>query len=479
VRHFKWRDNEFLCLLRLYTSQKKEFMPKLIPQDELNASLQAVKHSSTGSSAEEIIQHLGLNLPLRTLQRRLAHLVTTGLLQVTGSKRNRRYHIALAQQRNEIEGILLSPESADIKRYLQQAIQNRPRVGYRQEFLNEYRPNETAYLSDNIRKHLTEIGTPLSSERPAGTYAREILTRLLIDLSWNSSRLEGNTYSLLETEQLVVEGKKAEGKSNFEMQMILNHKAAIEFLVDAVDEIGFNRYTILNLHGLLSDNLLGNPEACGRLRKISVGIGGSSFYPLGVPQRIEECFQQILDIARLIRDPFEQAFFVMVHLPYLQPFEDVNKRVSRLAANIPLIKHNLCPLSFIDVPEHAYVEGVLGIYELNKIDLMRDLFVWSYERSTIRYSSVQQTLGEPDSFKLRYRLQVIDLISQIIKQAMDKKFAISFIQQWAALNVAKHDQMHFVNVVETELLGLHEGNIARYRIRPSEFIAWQKNWQSI
>lgn len=84
-----------------------------------------------------------------------------------------------------------------------------------------------------------------------------------------------------------------------------------------------------------------------------------------------------------------QAFFLMVHLPYLQPFEDVNKRTSRLAANIPLIHHNLCPLSFIDVPQSAYVDAMIGVYELNRIELLRDVFVWAYERSCQQYVAVQ------------------------------------------------------------------------------------------
>ena len=93
-----------------------------------------------------------------------------------------------------------------------------------------------------------------------------------------------------------------------------------------------------------------------------------------MPQLIEECFRQLLDKAALIPDPFEQAFFALVQLPYLQPFLDVNKRVSRLAANLPLIRANLCPLSFVDVPIHAYVDGLLGVYELNRIELLRDVF---------------------------------------------------------------------------------------------------------
>ena len=91
----------------------------------------------------------------------------------------------------------------------------------------------------------------------------------------------------------------------------------------------------------------------------------------------------------------EQAFFAMVHLPYLQPFEDVNKRVSRLAANLPLIRQNLCPLSFVDVPERAYIDAILGVYELNRIELLRDVFIWAYERSCARYGAVRRSLAGP------------------------------------------------------------------------------------
>jgi Fic family protein len=192
--------------------------------------------------------------------------------------------------------------------------------------------------------------------------------------------LEGNTYSRLDTQNLIEFGRYAEGKDAQDAQMILNHKAAIELLVDDTDVIGFDSHTFLSLHGLLSENLMPDPDASGRLRSRPVDIGGTVFIPLGAPQVIEDCFHAILDKASEISDPFEQAFFVMVHLPYLQPFEDVNKRVSRLVANISLLKHNLCPLTFIDVPDRAYIDATLGVYELNRVELLRDLFVWAYER---------------------------------------------------------------------------------------------------
>ena len=306
---------------------------------------------------------------------------------------------------------------------------------------------------------------------------KKIYNRLLIDLSWNSSRLEGNTYSLLETERLLEFGDAAEGKDAWEAQMILNHKAAINLLVEQAAEVDFNRYTILNLHALLSENLMGDSQACGRLRSIAVGIDGTVFHPLEVPQLIEECFQQVLDTAAAIDNPYEQAFFAMVHLAYLQAFEDVNKRVSRLAANLPLIRENLCPITFVDVPERAYIDGILGVYELNRIELMRDVFVWAYERSCARYSAVRQSLGEPDPFRLRYRTLVAGTVAEIVHRHMDKKTAGAFIKQRSVEDVPQQDRARFAEVVETEMMSLHEGNIARYRLRPGEYQSWLEHWQ--
>jgi hypothetical protein len=288
--------------------------------------------------------------------------------------------------------------------------------------------------------------------------------------------LEGNSYSLLETERLLEIGEAPEGKDSMEAQMILNHKAAIEFMVESAEQMRFNSFTIFNLHALLSDNLLRDQRACGRLRTQPVGIAKSVYQPLAIPQLINEYFQQILDTADAITDPFEQSFFAMVHLPYLQPFVDVNKRVSRLAANIPLICGNLCPLSFVDVPEQVYVSGLLGVYELNRIELLREVFVWAYERSSALYSATRQELGEPDLFRLRYRTLIITMMGEIIRGCMDKQTAVAAIKQKASEIMVVDEKARFVEVIETALMSLHRGNIARFRLKPSEYDAWLQTW---
>ena len=463
-------------------------MPKKIPEQELEAILAIVADQPDGVQVRVIRDGLEFDLPPRMLQRRLALLVEQKRLVAEGRGKGRRYrlpvisgeaHLVSGGAKLEAPGevyVQVSPEGEAIKQAVRESIQNRSPVGYNRTFLDGYRPNETFYLPLETRQRLLDMGRSPDGQRPAGTYARKIYSRLLIDLSWNSSRLEGNTYSLLETERLLQLGEAAEGKDALEAQMILNHKSAIELLVEQAEEVGFNRYTILNLHALLSDNLLTDPQACGRLRTIAVGIGGTVYHPLEVPQLINECFQEVLETAAAISDPFEQAFFAMVHLAYLQPFEDVNKRVSRLASNIPLIRENLCPLSFVDVPERAYIDGVLGVYELNRIELLRDVFVWAYQRSCARYSAVRQSLGEPDPFRLRYRTLVAEIVAEIVRGNRDKKAATAFIKQRALEDVPQEDQARLIEVVETEVMSLHEGNIARYRLRPAEYQIWLERW---
>jgi hypothetical protein len=472
-------------------------MAQRIPKESLEAIEQAVARHPGGASLSDVAAALPEKLADRTLQYRLKHLVDKGRLVKEGEGRRwTRYRVPalaeaepralaeeapkavpLAAEKAEDVAVPLSPTSEEMRAYLSQALNARKPVGYNRVFLDSYRPNETFYLSEEQRAYLAKVGKVNFEAQAAGTYAKQILTRLLIDLSWNSSRLEGNTYSLLDTTRLIELGEAAEGRDRLEAQMIVNHKEAIEFLVNDAAEIGFNRYTILNLHGILAQNLLPDANAPGRLRRMAVGIGKSTYHPLEIPQLIEECFNQVLDTGAAIRDPFEQALFAMVQLPYLQPFDDVNKRVSRLSANIPFIKRNLSPLSFIDVPRALYVEALLGVYELNKIDLLRDVFIWAYERSAARYAAVRQSLGEPDPFRFRHRAALRQIVGEVVRAKMDKKAAAAFITAWVEKNgIPETEREKFRDMAESDLVSLHEGNFARYQIRPSEFAAWQEVW---
>ncbi|EKD44841.1 MAG: hypothetical protein ACD_70C00208G0001, partial [uncultured bacterium] len=405
----------------------------------------------------------------RTLQRRLFELKRLGFIQTQGTRAGTEYFLAETKEK-----LPLSKIGQQLKEKVAQPLIKRKPVPYNVEFLFSYQPNKTFYLTETIKSHLLQLGQQFHQKLTPGTYAKRILHRLLIDLSWNSSRLEGNTYSLLETQRLIEYGALANGKNAIETQMIMNHKDAIEFMVEQADTNELNKYVLMNIHALLSNNLLANPRARGQLRQIPVGIGKTVYYPPEIPQIIHECFERIIMTVNKIKNPFEQAFFLMVQLPYLQPFEDVNKRVSRLAANIPLIQNNLSPLSFIDVPKSDYISGLLAIYELNQVTLMRDVFVWAYERSAQHYQLMQDTLGSPDLVAMRYKQVLVDLVSWVITHHIHGKAILDTIAAWSKKHVDRRDQVAFCNQAEREIASLHEGNIAVYRIEPDLFRRWKK-----
>lgn len=466
-----------------------------ITTGELAALEAALRDRPDGVSMRDLAGPDAPETKRRAIQRRLNKLISTGVARSEGERRWTRYFAVTASPtpgvpsppttsaairvRDEEGGvsIALSAGGAEVRQLLQRTTSEREPVSYRREFLSSYQPNVTTYLPQGLRDQLHKIGAVDGQSQPAGTYARHILDRLLIDLAWSSSKLEGNTYSLLDTKTLIEFGKEAEGKSAEETAMIKNHKNAIEFLVEAADDIGFNRYTILNLHSILADNLI-DPEVSGRLRAHGVGIQDSVYIPLNNPQVLEECFAELLTKADAIRDPFEQSFFAAIHLPYLQPFADVNKRVSRLAANIPFIRRNLAPISFIDVPKELYIEAMIGVYELNRIDLARDMFLWAYERSARRYTAIQQSFGSPDAFRLRYREQLRSVVGDIIRGAQGRSAASITLIEFANEHIPAPDAQAFIDAAQSELIGLHEGNFARYGARPSEFWKWKSVWEA-
>jgi hypothetical protein len=428
----------------------------------------------------------------RTLRRRLERLESEGRLVRKGKSRAVRYHatdggagpppltrglgaepLPVEQDEDDAEGaIALSPEGREVQRLVRLPRQQREPCTYDRKFLEDYVPGKTWYLPEEIRDELMATGETPNPERPPGTNARDVLDRLLIDLSWASSRLEGNTYSRLDTQNLLEHGIHAEGKSQQEAQMILNHRAAIRMLVDNVDEIDFDRRTLLGLHATLAENLVANPGDEGALRQRPVDISHTVYRPSGLPQIIRECFDLLLAKVSGISDPFEQAFFLMVHIPYLQPFIDVNKRTSRIAANIPFIKGNLCPLSFVDVPHETYIEATIGIYERKDTALLRDLFVWAYRRSCNQYRVLREALGEPDTVRFHYRDQLADLVRETVhSRARIKR---NDFRGWALVHdIRKEDQEAFVERAMDILLNLTEGVAGRYGLSNEDVDAWR------
>jgi hypothetical protein len=215
-----------------------------------------------------------------------------------------------------------------------------------------------------------------------------------------------------------------------------------------------NRYTILNLHGILAQNLLPDEAAAGRLRRIAVGIEKSAFHPLEVPQLIEECFNQVLATAQAIHDPFEQSFFAMVHLPVSSALRRCEQACIASGSQHSLHQANLSPLSFTDVPRSTYTDAILGVYELNKVDLLKDVFLWAYERSADRYAAVRQSLGDPDPFRQRHRETLRQLVGDVVRRHMDRKETTAYLAEWVKSNVAADERGRFREMAESDLLSL-------------------------
>lgn len=369
----------------------------------------------------------------------------------------------------------LPVDGADILDYITRPLAERHPVGYQRDFLDDYQPNQTCYLPEPVRRRLHQLGQTGQTGAPAGTFGRAIFNRLLIDLSWASSNLEGNTYSWLDTRELIQHGTVAGGKSVLEAQMIVNHKAAIEFLLENIHEIGFNRFTLCNLHGILADNLLPDRYDEGRVRQHAVGIGHSVYRPLFVPQVLNDLFDTMLEKADQILDPFEQSFFIMVHLPYLQPFADVNKRTARLAANLPLFRANLCPLTFLDVPIQTYTHAMLGVYEMTRIELLREVYVAAYQRSTREYLTLQQNMASPDPVRLAHRNLIRQTVRDVVLAASPDPFG-QVLQ--AVAQLAEPVRSSVQAMIVDELTQLHPGVLSRYGLRPSELAHWQAQQQA-
>ena len=336
-------------------------------------------------------------------------------------------------------------------------------VSYVREFVDRYQPNISHLLPPALATDLFQQGRA-KDQLPAGTYARKVLEQLLIDLSWHSSRLEGNRISLLDTRALFEKGRTE--ADDLDATMLLNHKDAIEFMVDAVPTEGITVPVVRNLQSLLMRDLLPDVSDLGAIRQKIVHIQDSVYLPSQVPGLLEEMLVQVIDKARHVRNPIEAAFFLWVNLAYLQPFVDGNKRTSRLGANLPLMLANCAPLSFIDVEPRDYALAMLGVYEQRDVALAVALFDQTYRRSIAKYQAIVDSMGHPDPMRTRYRSQLGEAMQLIVYDGL---------QVDQALDRVRIDPQHmpaFRHMLLEELEHLQPYNCARYRLPMGATQAW-------
>lgn len=336
-------------------------------------------------------------------------------------------------------------------------------VSYKRDFVDSYQPNVTSLLPAGLAAQLLEAGKS-REQQPAGTYARKVLEQLLIDLSWFSSRLEGNRKSLLDTRELFERGRSP--GDDRDATMLLNHKEAIEFMVDAVPTEGMTVPVVRNLQAVLMRDLLIDPVDLGAIRSRIVNIQGSVYLPSQMPTLLDEMLGVVVHKARQVHNPVEAAFFLWVNVAYLQPFVDGNKRTSRLSANMPLMLANCAPLSFLDVQPQDYAIAMLGVYERCDVTLAVELFEWTYRRSIQKYQAVVDSLGGPDPIRGRYREQLGEAIRQIVYYGLTAHKAVDGLQ------IAPADRAAFDRILDAELQHLQPYNCARYRLPFGKTQTW-------
>jgi len=326
-------------------------------------------------SSSEIHQNLEFDVELITTKRNLAKLVSSNLLSTVGSGRGTKYVISPEYK-------LFMPINLDD--YFKNDVDQRQiNKRFNHALIKEILSDVTVFSSQEL-EHLSELQKSYEqniSNLPKSIYSKE-LERLAIDLSWKSAQIEGNTYSLLETEQLLKESKEAVGKKKDEAVMLINHKVALDFIIDEPDYISpLSNSKIENIHSLLISDL----GIESNIRRRLVGITGTTYTPLDNEFQIGEALEAMCKLVNNRKSVFEKAFLILLLISYIQPFNDGNKRTARIVSNAILIHNQHCPLSFRTVDSLDYKKAMLLFYEQNNITAFKKIFIDQYEFAVNTY----------------------------------------------------------------------------------------------
>ena len=443
------------------------------------------QHSERWNSAAEIKAAVA-DVPDRTLRRWLGELAHEGVIERSGSRKGTRYRwrpttkeeqqppavtadADAGRSTRQIQPIF-SPAGTELLQRIDAPLYTRPPVTYSREWVASYVPNQSTYLTAEQRAQLHAQGKRSPLYGQAGTYIQKIYNRLLIDLSYNSARLEGNTYTLADTENLVIQGVSAQGKLDAERIMILNHREAIRYLAQNVLSLTLNEETIRTLHYLLSDSLVA-PEMAGQIRSDSIGVTGTTHAPLEGKERLTQLLNQLLDTARRIDDPFEQSVFLLGHISYLQAFVDVNKRTARLASIIPLITQDYVPQSFADVNKDDYLKATIVFYELNDARPLAELYCWAYRRSCLHFDTAVQVVGF-DEIAALYRPLRRALVAELVRTLVPPEEIMGFIEARITDQVQSQHRDKFKQDVLAELHHLDISRMGGLGITREQLEAW-------
>ncbi len=332
-------------------------------------------HYNPSSSRVEIAAGLSEAPNERTLKRIIAEAVQQGYIVVEGKGKATRYSLSAQAQLTM---------SLDIDTYFLKDIDERKvQESFNFDLIRNTLPQVEIFTAEELQRldvahqaFLKNMATLSDVE-----YRKE-MERLGVDLSWKSSQIEGNTYSLLETERLLKEKLTAAGKTKEEAVMLLNHKDALDFVLDNPDylkKISVRR--IEDIHGILTKEL----GVDSGIRTRRVGITGTNYRPLDNEFQIREALEDSCSLINGKANIFEKALLALVLLSYIQAFSDGNKRTARITSNAILMAWGYCPLSFRTVDSVEYKKAMLMFYEQNNIAAFKQIFIEQYEFATKNY----------------------------------------------------------------------------------------------
>lgn len=414
----------------------------------------------------------------RTLRRQLKAMVDSGILIKTGGGRSTRYSLSESNpsETRSTAHPFFSESSEPSLGIIRGPIHTRKPVSYEIERLHAYTPNDTFYLPETVRKKLNATGSRDSLDNQPSTYIKKIFDRLLVDLSYNSSRLEGNTYSINETSQLILEGKRSDNKADAESTMILNHKEAVRKATEiASAKPSPNIDDIKTIHFLLSEELV-NAEHSGEIRSEAVGITRTTYSPIDGKDRLNEYLELILAKAGLIDDAMERSLFLLLNIAYLQPFIDVNKRTSRLACIIPLLNDKKVPLTFLDIEPDDYAQAMLAFYELGDTRPASELFAWGYERSCEHYDAQIIAVGF-NEVRASHRPLRREFIRSVITELISADSFEQAINSFTKSKIKEDEQSQFISDTFSEIQRLTHIRTAGMGVTKEEFDKWHKQCQ--
>lgn len=410
--------------------------------DRNDMLLRLVSRAPAGLSVGEIESSGVAATTRRTLQRRLARLVDEGRLQTVGRGKGTRYFVGTR-----------SPSTAG---------------GYHHTLISDYRPNTDVYLSNATRQGFRALNRALRAGHARAVGPQAHLIPLLApywapDIVWNSSRMTGIRYTEREAEQFLQTGGLVPTKPLHDAQTLLNHDAAVAFLQK--QDTVVNELVLRNLHAILMENLLFDPGTYGRLRRMRY---------TAPPREPGDVLRQLVEKTNAIGDPFEQSFFLFLHLSSLQLFDQGNLRLARTAANIPLLRADLCPITFLYTPVAVYHHALYEVKASLRYQVLHNLYADAYEESCRHYATAP-TPNTINPLRLHYHAELSCMVRHIVEAGMTRPQAASYLACRECQSASELPSAIY-ELILPEIDSLHAGNVVKHGLSVETFLAWKQLW---